>query len=183
MLKIRKKGFEEVYMDSNNAICSITTTKIPNKKNISGYLIQMGVTIKGTTLNGKYYKCILPTNWYHYVLNNGTNAEIIYDHNKKMRVWINEKDNFVNILPRYSYDVEVTFGQDTKVPTCKIIILDGGMLVSNTYLDKKLLTEISMRVGFDKEIIVSECRKEIESQLDNSFPEWRNPLAYWNEEN
>lgn len=150
--------------------------KVDNDPNYVDKLKRMKIDVKSLTGDG-VYNILLPFGWLHLDLGNKQN-EVITDNLGRRRIEINYKTKQVVINRRFTY--EIIYVRDDKLlkSAIKVICYDAGKIMNDIFVDDKLYNE-TIADGYSNDEILRLVQDKTERNLDEAYPDWRNPSSYW----
>lgn len=149
-------------------------------------LLDMYITI---TKRGRHKMSILlPVGWSH-IRHKGTNTEVIIDSEGITRITIDRKAKKSTICKRYGYIVRHLATQQyilnplQAVEMIEMVKYDRNKIMEVHILSGRSLQTLSKEFNNEIDAILEHVEGILESELSEKFPDWKNPLAYWELEN
>jgi hypothetical protein len=139
-------------------------------------LIALGfeiIDIKKYTL-----KVILPANWLHIKFKK--DRECIVDNLGRIRLILNCKNKKSKLLTRFTYKIEDIDSNNEELNQLKCEIYDSSLLIKEIIVNNKDYKEYVNSKGGTREQLLNWIEQQCLFILNSNFPEWKNELAYWN---
>jgi len=173
----KRKLFKKLVNDRFIYIPAVLT-KLPYANDINGkpflsYLEKMDFSI--IKYNRRIIKTYLPVQWIHVKLyENGHIYDLLLDEYLRPRIKISRMTKNAEIYTRFNYNIKI-FKKENEF---KVIyhIIDSDKIIMSSDVTKDLL------MCENEEEIINVLNRFCSYILDKVFPEWRDPLSYWDYE-
>jgi hypothetical protein len=131
---------------------------------------------------GKRMHVLLPKGWAHIRVEK--NRELIIDDKGRPRISINKKGE-TYLLRRFDFII-THLGYEQKGNKTKHVIIvqltDAGHVISEHPLDDETIQDVLKNdAENDESILMEQAKEAVAMYLGQHYPNWKNPLAYWEE--
>jgi hypothetical protein len=142
-------------------------------------LISLGFDI--IDIKNNMLKILLPQDWLHIKIRK--DKEIITDNLGRIRLYIDCKNKKSKLLPRFAYKIENIESEKSEINQLRCQIYDSGNLLTNIIINGDDYTKYVNSNGGSSEQLFNWAEQQCLFVLSSKYPQWKNELAYWNDDN
>lgn len=136
------------------------------------------IGIKVVSTKRDKFTVVLPIGWMHF--RESSNQEYVVDPLGFKRLDIHPKEKLVKFKRFVDYECIVSDNPDLDVTPVTLTTLIKSYPVEETKINSIKYHELLREYNNDHAKVIEDLKKKHEDTITKSFPEWKNPLAYWN---